>query len=770
MRPDIRAKLEALPAAPGVYLMKDAAGVVFYVGKAKSLRDRVRQYFSGTDTRAFVALLDDLLADLEVVLTNSEKEALLVEDDLCKRYQPRFNVELKDDKRFLCLRLDTRQPYPRLEVVRRFGKDGARYFCQYTSAASVREALRIVNRHFQLRTCTDSVFAMRRRPCLQYQIKRCPAPCVFDLSHGEYTQSIENVERFLSGQERELVESLDGRMRERAGKLDFEAAAQLRDQIQAVERSLERQRVVTSDFASRDVVGLYREGPAVEIHVMRIRDGRLVDAQRYSFEDLEVPTSELLSDFAARYYAKEKDLPAEILLPPEMEWTEALSELLGEKVGRSVDVRAPQRGDKRRLVELADRNAAQAFRDKQRERGAARSAIERLQRALHLGKPPHSLECFDISHLGGTQVVASAVRFEDGVPRKDLYRHYRIRTSGGNDDFQSMYEVVSRRARRGLEEGDLPDLLVIDGGKGQLNAARAALDDNGVDGIELIAIAKAKIDDGATGAVPAAPTAATGETAAAAEEPTPGASNEAALAGVAEETAAAELVAAATEVPVGGADDASRGADETAGAAPAPSAPGAPSPDATPTGRSRLRRRGRATPQHGGSPERVFVLGQKNPVVLGDNSAELFLLTRARDEAHRFAITFQRHQRKKAMTRSVLDDIPGVGPTRRRELLRTFGSVGALRTASEEAVAAVVGKKVAARVLAFLTGGAAAVTAAAPPESALESDPGDALAPAEGDDELDEVDEDAPTLDEVEDDADDLEDADEDDAEVGQGG
>jgi len=635
MRPAIKDKLDALPALPGVYLMKDATGTVFYVGKATSLRDRVKSYFGGTDTRAFVALLEDELADLEVIITHSAKEALLVEDDLVKRLQPRFNVNLKDDKRYLCLRLDTRQPYPRLEVVRRFAKDGARYFGPYTSAQAVRASLRLVNRFFQLRTCADQVLASRTRPCLQYQIKRCPAPCVFALER-EYAENIENVARFLEGRSNELVTTLRARMQAQAAAQNFEAAALLRDQVHAIERSLERQRLVTSDFINRDVVGLYREGPSVEIHVMRTREGRLIDAERFSLDGLEQPSGDILADFAARYYgAPGVDVPSEILVPLEMQWCEALSEVLSEKKGRSVHVRAPERGDKRHLVALAVKNATQAFADKQRAGGAAQNAVERLQRALHLVRPPHTLECFDISHLQGESIVASLVRFRDGVPDKSRYRHYTIRSTAGQDDFQSMYEVLSRRARRGLADGDLPDLVLIDGGKGQLNAARAALDDHGIADVDMVGLAKAR---------PAT-------------------------------TPASASASASASAPTSGSTGAAR------------------------------RKEG-----HGATPERVFVLGQKNAIVLGQNSAELFLLTRARDEAHRFAITFHRQQRRRAMRTSVLDAIPGVGPTRRRALLRAFGSLERVRAASAAELAPVVGAKLAAVIVAELHGDEAAKT------------------------------------------------------------
>jgi excinuclease ABC subunit C len=611
MRPEIADKLSTLPPSPGVYLMKDHGGGVFYVGKAKNLRDRVRSYFTGSDERAFVARLDTLLADLEVVLTHTEKEALILENDLIKRFQPRFNVKLVDDKRFLCLRLDLRQATPRLEVVRQFAKDGARYFGPFDSAHAIRETLKLLNRHFRLRTCSDATLTSRRRPCLQHQIGRCLAPCVYDLSHGEYAENVAAVVAFLEGREHELLGELNRRMQRLSATLEYERAATVRDQIRAVERSLERQRLVTPDFVNRDVVGLYRQGAEVELHVLRTRGGRLVDARRYSLSDVEMPAAEVLADFAARYYTAADAVPEEILFPPEMEWQEPLSQVLSEKSGHAVRALVPQRGDKTRLVEMAQQNARQAFIDKQRERGAAQTAMERLQRTLHLRRLPASIECFDISHLQGRQVVASAVRFEHGVPRRDRYRHYRVKTLDNQDDFQAMYEVLGRRARRGLEEGDLPDLIVIDGGKGQLNAAHAALQDHGIEEADLVALAKAR--------------------------PTAG-------------------------VPADGAA-----------------------------------RRAR-------TPERVFVLGRKNPVILRQDSSELFLLTRARDEAHRFAIGFQRRLRRRAATRSQLDSIPGIGPKRRQALLRTFGSVARLRAAALDDVIAIVGRPAAVQVLAALRG------------------------------------------------------------------
>jgi excinuclease ABC subunit C len=470
----------------------------------------------------------------------------------------------------------------------------------------------------------------RSRPCLQYQIKRCPAPCVFDLTGGPYDANVRDVVAFLEGRHNDLIETLTQRMHQAAEAEAFEAAGALRDQITAVQRSLERQRLVTPDFVDRDVVGLYREGPAIEIHLMRTRAGRPNDAKRFTITDTEVPTEEVLAEFATLYYTGDEPVPDEILFGQEMAWDSALAQLLAERAGRTVRVLVPKRGDKKRLVELAHKNARQAFADKQREAGAAKSAIEALKRSLHLRKIPQTIECMDISHIMGTHIVASVVHFQNGVPHKAMYRHYKIRTTKTQDDFKSMYEVVGRRAQRGLKDGSLPDLMVIDGGKGQLGAAQAALRDHGIEGVEVVSLAKSRrLEDGP-------------------QTPEP--------------------------------DDALA------------------RPDLPPEDELQ-------SPQGGSAPrsaERVFVLGHKTPIVLKQNSAELFLLVRLRDEAHRFAISFHRKLRQKAATRSALDDIDGVGPKRRRLLLRAFGSVGGLRAASEAEVAEVVGPKLAQVVCAAL--------------------------------------------------------------------
>src|SRR5438067_5886208 len=316
----LKQKLDTLPTQPGCYLMKDKAGDVVYVGKAVNLRSRVGQYFQErtSDVRAFIPFLEGLLGDVEVMITPSEKDAVLLENELIKKHRPKFNVKLRDDKNFISLRLSTTHPYPRLEVVRRIKKDGARYFGPFASASSIRETLSIVNRHFQLRTCTDSVMSNRRRPCLQYQIKRCPAPCVYNVPQDDYRRSVEEVALFLEGKADELTTQLHGRMKGAAEKLEYERAAQLRDQLHAIERSLEKQRTVLGDLLDQDVLGFYREGGLLELQLLFFRGGRLTGGRSFSFSKQEFPTEELLGSLLDQYYESGAFIPKELLLPMEL--------------------------------------------------------------------------------------------------------------------------------------------------------------------------------------------------------------------------------------------------------------------------------------------------------------------------------------------------------------------------------------------------------------------------------------------------------------------
>jgi excinuclease ABC subunit C len=666
--------LEALPTAPGVYIMKDGRGKPIYIGKAAVLRNRVRQYFqpASGDSRDFVPLLEGIVADIETVVTSNEKEALLLENTLIKRHQPRFNVKLTDDKNFLVLRLDPEGEWPRLEVTRRLGDDGAYYFGPYHSATSCREALRVVNRHFQLRTCTDHVLHNRKRPCLQYQIKRCPAPCVLPVSREAYGDQVRDVRLFLDGKNDELLDRLRTRMKEAAGRTEFEAAAEIRDQIKALEVSLEKQRVVSSDFLDQDVVGFHREGIALEIVVMSIRNGQLNGNRAYSFTGQEFPDAELISSFIGLYYDLGAPPPDEVLLPVEIEDAALKAEWLSEKRAalpgrhKKVEVLVPQRGDRMRLIDLANKNAAASFATRRNTRADVELALGKLQRRLKLPKLPRVIECYDVSHLQGFATVASMVVFVDGRPEKSRYRTYKVRAPGAagrsrhNDDFASMYEVLSRRFRRAREGGDdagtwkLPDLIVVDGGKGQLAMALAAARDVGIDvrpgvGLPIVALAKER---------------------------------DVALAeGLAEGTSVAGVAAPDGRPEV-------TTTDPEAAEVPPPEATEAEPSEAEPPVPAK-----KSSRDAGGTtkPDRVFLPHAKDAIPIRSNSAEMFVLQQLRDEAHRFAISFHRNSRRRLTLRSALSDIPGIGPGRQRQLLRHFGSVKRVREASIAELAAAPG-------------------------------------------------------------------------------
>lgn len=645
----LREILERIPPDPGVYLMKDKKGRVIYVGKAASLKARVRSYFNRSgDTRAFVALLGRLLGDIETVVTNNGKEALLLENNLIKQHQPRFNVKLVDDKNYIVLRLDPAARYPRLEVVRRIGKDGAKYFGPYHSATAARATLAVVNRHFKLRTCTDHVLNSRKRPCLQYQIKRCDAPCVYPISQEEYGKQVQDVALFLEGKDDELLKRLQGRMREAASQQEYEIAGAVRDQIRALEATLEEQRVVSADFRDQDVVGLYREGDCVEVVVLHVRNGKLLGRRNFSFKEQEFPTEEVLSSFVSLYYDLGAYVPDEVLLPLAIEDAAVKGEWLSEKRERKCEIVVPQRGPRRKLVELAQKNAASSFVTRRSKQEDTQAQLEKLQKRLGLKRFPKRVECFDISHIQGTATVGSMVVFLDGEPAKGEYRVFKVKTAT-NDDFASMYEVLSRRFRRAktAEESEarkgwvLPDLLVIDGGKGQLSTAMAALKDarvdTGMNGIDVVGLAKERLE-------------------AAAED---------------------------------GAADA------------------------------------RAK-----QPDRVFLPNAKDPIKLKPNSAELFLLSRVRDEAHRFAITFHKKLRRRRALRSALEDVPGVGLKRKRELLRAFGSLKKVRAASVEELARAPGMtlKAAEAVVRYFRGDPGVLEAPPADEGAREDVAEDAAA------------------------------------------
>lgn len=491
-------KLETLPAQPGVYVFYGKQRAVLYVGKARSLRSRVRSYFQpgSSDARAFVARLDNELIDLETFITSSEKEAALLENQLIKAHQPRYNVKLKDDKDFLSLRINPAAPWPRIDVVRKPRKDGASYYGPYHSATAARQTLRLVNRHFQLRTCSDAELARRVRPCLQYQIKRCPAPCVLDVPREAYLEQVRDVGLFLAGRHDELVKHLERRMAESARELDFEQAAVFRDQLRAVSRIQEEQRVTSVSGADQDVVGLHRVADQAEVALLRIREGKLVNVRTFGLRDVSLPDDELVASFVSEFYAlPTTEFPDELLLPAAVEAMDGLGEMLTERREARVKVLHPQRGPRVRLLEMARENAEHAFTEKQRADQDVEKRLLAVQQKLRLPTLPRRIECIDISHHGGQDTVAAVVALLDGQPDRARYRSFHLQTVSGGDDYGAIYEVLSRRFKRALsgdESWELPDLLVVDGGRGQLRMALEALRDLGMEGLPLVGLAKEK--------------------------------------------------------------------------------------------------------------------------------------------------------------------------------------------------------------------------------------------------------------------------------------
>jgi excinuclease ABC subunit C len=531
------------------------------------------------------------------------KDALLLENELIKRHKPPFNVRLRDDKQYLLLRLDPRETWPRLTLVRRFGDDGASYFGPYTSSASMHESLANLRKLFPLRSCREGVFRDHRRrgrPCIEYEMKRCAGPCVGLVGAEEYGSLVHGTALFLRGRSQELRDELRASMQRAAAEERYEDAARLRDRIEAVERTVERQQVVSERPVSRDVFALARDGGEVELQALAVRDGRLIGNASHSFSDVALDDGALLASFLGQYYGSGgADLPAEVLTPAPIEDEGALEALLRERAGRAVYVHAPQRGPGRELVELAETNARLALGRRLGARESVDAALAELQERLGLARLPRRIECYDVSTLSGSLAVGSRVVFEDGRPRKSDYRRYRIRQAAGGDDYDCLREVMRRRLDK-VEAEPLPDLLLVDGGKGQLAIVSAALGDRGLC-VDAAGIAKER--------------------------------------------------------------------DE-----------GSPS--------LRVKRSG------GLKAERLFLPGRKDALSLPPDSRGLLLLQRVRDEAHRFAIEFQRALRMRAGLTSVLEEIPGIGPGKRRALLRELGSLRAVREASAERLREVTGLSV----------------------------------------------------------------------------
>lgn len=599
----LQEQAQALPAAPGVYLFKDGRGRVLYVGKADDLRDRVRSYFGPSLDIRHVRVLE-LATRIEHIATNSVPEAYLLEANLIKQHRPRYNIKLKDDKSYPYVKVTLGEPFPRVLRTRKLGDRAARYFGPYANAKSVDETLDLLQKLFPYRTCNLNIVADEAgrgrteppsalpggRPCLLYYIKRCPAPCVGNVDTPAYRRTIDQVVLFLEGRQELIARELRDEMRQAAESLEYERAALLRDRLESVERTLERQEVHAYRGDDFDVLGVAAAEPDACVQLLIVRDGKIVGREQFFLEGATgAPRPEVLGSFLRQHYAHAADVPPEIVVGEEIPEAESFEAFASERRGSRVALRLAQRGRKRHLAELAGRNAEEGLEQERvrwlADRGKTEAALAELKEALRLDSTPRRIECFDVSHVQGTDVVASLVVFEEGKPQRSQYRRFRIRGGDRNDDVANMREVLGRRFRRAdAEDGEAwprPDVVVVDGGKPQLGAAREALSEAGRLEVPLVALAKQR--------------------------------------------------------------------------------------------------------------EELFVPGKEEPIVLPRTSQGLFLVQRIRDEAHRFAVTYHRQVRGKRAVRSVLDEVAGIGPRRKRALLRRFGSVRAIREAGVDEIASVAG-------------------------------------------------------------------------------
>ncbi len=575
----LQSKLDHLPDQPGCYLFRNAKREILYVGKAAVLADRVRSYFQkGSDQSPKTALLVNEIADLETIVTRSELEALILESNLIKRHRPRFNIVLRDDKQYPYLRLPIKENFPRLSIVRRVQKDGALYYGPYTPAGALRETLKVIRKAFPLATCEIDIDGRADRACIEFEIKRCMAPCTGNQSRDEYHQIVKQVRQFLEGRDRELLDSLREDMERSAEREEFEEAARLRDRLFSVERTLEKQRITQVSTTDQDVIGLARQGTAADLQLLFVRGGLLIGRKDFFWpQAADSSDEELVRTAIEQFYNNEGQPPKELLVPTALDEAPLIEQWLSGKRGENVRVLAPERGTKHQLVLLAEENAAAAITDHLRNEALDRQATAELKRLLRLDTIPRRIEGFDISNIMGNQSVASLVVWEDGAAKKSDYRKFRIQTVEGANDFASMQEAVMRRYGA-TEDLPRPDLILIDGGLGQLSAALEGLKQVGQDQIPIMGLAKAR----------------------------------------------------------------------------------------------------------GEKEERIFLPGRKNPIVLRPTSPATHLVQRIRDEAHRFALTYHRNLRGKALLSSELDQIAGIGTIRRKRLLKQFGSLQRVAGASDD--------------------------------------------------------------------------------------
>jgi excinuclease ABC subunit C len=497
-------KIARLPCKPGVYLMKGRDGEVLYVGKAKDLHSRVRSYFQeGNDNARLITRRTGDVEDIAIVVTQSDKEALVLENNFIKQFRPKYNVLFRDDKSFVSIKISLDERWPRPVITRRLGDEGARYFGPYASAKAAKETMRVLENIFPFRKCSMRQCRLAERPCVYGQMGKCLAPCCAEVSEEEYEKLIEEVMMFLDGKCEDLLDELREDMHDASEKLEFERAARLRDRIRAVEETVQKQLAGSSmDKVDRDIFGIESTDKNIWVALLLVREGNIQDALNYRFPARIDTTGGVFRSFLNQFYSSNRFIPDEVLLPMETEDARILADWLSEKKGRKVEVLFPRRGRKRRLVELANRNARGAERIGDSRENRRRLKMESLQEIIGLKKLPRNIECFDISNLGGREAVGSMVVFRDGEPDKSSYRRYKIRNVGGQDDFAMMAEVIRRRYRRVAEktgkewEQKMPELVVVDGGKGQLSAAISGMKDVGVEPPDVIGLAKARFERG----------------------------------------------------------------------------------------------------------------------------------------------------------------------------------------------------------------------------------------------------------------------------------
>ena len=587
--PELDEKLKSLPSDPGVYLLKDAEGQVLYVGKAVVLKNRVRSYFQAPERLApKVRAMMRHVVDLEYIVTSTEVEALILEATLIKQMKPHYNIRLKDDKAYPYLRLTWEEDFPRLLIARKPGHDGSRYFGPYPRAQAVRDTIRLLRKIFPIRNCTNQKFKNAARPCLEYHIGHCQGPCQDLVSRVAYRQMMEQVEQFLEGRADEVERDLVKKMGEAADNLEFERAAELRNQVQAIREVREPQKVAAGTERELDAIAWAVDGDEAVVQVFRVRKGRLTGREALTLSGVEGSGEAALAEaFLTQYYANAQEVPPELLLQAVPDNVGQMGEWLRERRGGAVSIRVPQRGEKAQLLAMVRKNAEMArdegLRRQERQEAHVQEGLLGLQHALGLSSIPHRMECYDISNTQGTESVASMVVFTDGKPDKSQYRRFKIKTVEGPNDFASMYEVIGRRFRhRELAEDNpnlkrfaqTPDLVIIDGGRGQLGYAARAMRELGVGDIAVFGLAK----------------------------------------------------------------------------------------------------------QH----EWLFEPDGPNPIILDRDSEALKMLQHLRDEAHRFAITFHRQLRTRRNLKSLLDDVPGIGPKRKKTLLRAYPDLQAIQAATVE--------------------------------------------------------------------------------------